>query len=157
MSPFNHFEQLYKTYCYLVGMMGGQLLKKFRTRLFLIQFYSSISRFGDKTPLKKINYKVFMSLIFLAIGSSENAWKSWKTALYFVPSKLCTVRKWLQFFSGTFGNRVESFQYHYWVWLRPETSFCTIFYCEKIKYWHFNTQYCRSTKNWNFDFLRKKV
>lgn len=66
-------NNLHMTYCYLVGMMGGQLLKKFRTRLFLIQFYSSISRFEAKIPLKKINYEVFMSFIFLAIGSSENA------------------------------------------------------------------------------------
>ena len=42
--------------------MGGQLLKKFRTRLFLIQFYSLISRFEAKIPWKKLTIKFLCPL-----------------------------------------------------------------------------------------------
>jgi len=56
-----------------VVVLGGQLLKKIRTRLSLIQFDQTIARFEAETPLKKMNYKVFISFIFMAIGSGQNA------------------------------------------------------------------------------------
>ena len=37
-----------------------------------------------------------MSFIFLAFGSTQNAQKSWKTTLNFVPPTLCIVRQWSQ-------------------------------------------------------------
>ena len=54
-SPNCFFPPRNMTYCYLVVLLGGQLLKKIRTLLSLIQFDQTISRFEAKILYKKIN------------------------------------------------------------------------------------------------------
>ena len=155
ISVHYHLENV-RTYCYLVVVLGGQLLKKIRTRLSLIQFDQTIARFEAETPLKKMNYKVFISFIFMAIGSGQNAWKSWKMTHYYVPPELCILQRQVQFISILNFSPVALIWYLYWVYLRTGNPFFHIFFYAKMEILAFFCKVIPFHKNWKYKLLDKK-